>query len=69
MRHVTERAAEHEAEYTEGVRVHYADGWALVLPDASEPTVTVWAEAASDADAQQRVDEWRTIVEAGIALP
>ena len=25
-----------------------ADGWALVLPHASEPTVTVWAEADSD---------------------
>lgn len=58
MRAVSEHAVGLDADLTEGVRVNYADGWALVLPHANEPTVSVWAEAASDQSAQDRAQHW-----------
>ncbi len=67
MRSVTERAAEFNPELAEGVRVLYSDGWALVLPHASEPLVSIWAEAASAASAEARAEQWRRVVEYGIA--
>jgi mannose-1-phosphate guanylyltransferase/phosphomannomutase len=39
-------------ELFEGLRVAHDDGWVLVLPDSSEPTFTVYAEATNDGDAQ-----------------
>ncbi len=62
MRAVTEHASGMKSELTEGVRVDYSDGWALVLPHASDPVVTVWAEAATDADAAARAQQWQRIV-------
>lgn len=38
-------------ELYEGMRVRYDDGWVLVLPDASDPTFSVYAEAPSDGEA------------------
>jgi len=67
MRVVTERTAGLATDLTEGVRVLYDDGWSLVLPHSSEPTVNIWAEADCDADAQARVHEWRAVVESAIA--
>jgi len=67
MRKVTEAVAGQEVDLTEGVRVLYEDGWALVLPDASEPTVNVWAEGPDATVARQRVREWQTIVDRAIA--
>jgi len=65
MRAVSERASGMDADMSEGVRVRYSDGWALVLPDASEPTVTVWAEAATDDAAKSRAAQWvRTVQDA-----
>lgn len=63
MRAVTERASHADAEFSEGVRVLYSDGWALVLPHANEPTVTVWAEARDDNGAQARAQQWIRVVE------
>ncbi|NTW27803.1 MAG: NTP transferase domain-containing protein [Coriobacteriia bacterium] len=62
MRTVTERSAVPAADLAEGVRVVYPDGWALVLPHATEPMVTIWAEASSDAIAEKRLKEWQDIV-------
>ncbi|HSK47921.1 MAG TPA: sugar phosphate nucleotidyltransferase, partial [Coriobacteriia bacterium] len=67
MRMITEQAAGQRADMTEGVRVIYDDGWALVLPDASEPTVNVWAEAPSAEAAARRAREWQAVVEKAIA--
>ncbi len=67
MRSVTERAAEFHPELAEGVRVVYSDGWVLVLPHASEPSVSIWAEAGSDASAEARAEQWKRVVEYGIA--
>ncbi len=40
-----------EIELFEGLRVKRDDGWVLVLPDSSDPTFTVYAEASNDGDA------------------
>ncbi len=58
-----------DADLAEGVRVRYSDGWALVLPDASEPSVTVWAEGATDEIASARAQQWARLVEDTIAAP
>ncbi len=69
MRAVTERASGMDADLAEGVRVRYSDGWALVLPDASEPNVTVWAEGGTDEIASARAQQWARLVEDTIAAP
>ena len=47
MRAVTEAAVGLRVDLTEGVRVIDDDGWALVLPDSTEPIVNVWGEGPS----------------------
>ena len=63
MRAISEAAEALGPDLTEGVRVPYDDGWALVLPDSSEPTVNVWAEGSSAGAAWDRVSEWQHLVE------
>ncbi|MGI9119690.1 MAG: sugar phosphate nucleotidyltransferase [Acidimicrobiales bacterium] len=41
----------------DGVKVMYDDGWVLALPDPEEPLTHVWAEGASDDQANQRANE------------
>ena len=67
MRAVTERAGGMETDLTEGVRVTYTDGWALVLPHSSEPQVQIWAEAANEPAARARAEQWQRVVEDAIA--
>lgn len=67
MRAVTAATAGMVVDLTEGIRVCYDDGWALVLPDSSEPTVTVWAEAADRSAVKARIGHWRGLVEDAIA--
>ncbi len=66
MRAVTEAAAGMDVDLTEGVRVLYEDGWALVLPDANEPVVGIWAEGATGESVSSRVAEWSRVVEDAI---
>lgn len=66
MRTVTERAADLQPELTEGVRVRYSDGWALVLPHANDSIVTIWAEASSATAATARAEQWQRVVEDAI---
>ena len=42
----------------DGVKVPEEDGWALVLPDPEEPLTHVWAEAASEAKARARAQQY-----------
>lgn len=67
MRRVTEASTEEHVDLTEGVRVLHDDGWVLVLPDSSEPTVTVWAEGKDLESASERLEHWRALVEEAIA--
>jgi mannose-1-phosphate guanylyltransferase/phosphomannomutase len=67
MRHMAEFGQHRDVEMTEGVRVTEKDGWALVLPHASEPLVDVFAEG-EDADAADEIAErYGTLVERAIA--
>ena len=66
MRAVTEESAAFEADLTEGVRVLFDDGWALVLPHSSDPLVTVWAEADSAEEARARAAHWQSIAQSAI---
>jgi phosphomannomutase len=41
----------------DGIRLARADGWVLVLPDATEASVNVWAEGNTDDEASRYADE------------
>jgi mannose-1-phosphate guanylyltransferase/phosphomannomutase len=58
MREMLERAQGHDVELVDGVKVLHPDGWALVLPDPEDPVTHVFAEAATDAEARQRAQEY-----------
>lgn len=62
MRAVTEAAAGLETDMTEGVKVHVDDGWALILPHATDPAVTLWAEGPDDAAAEKLAEYWTRVV-------
>jgi mannose-1-phosphate guanylyltransferase/phosphomannomutase len=62
MRAVTEATAGLKVEMTEGVRVEQDGGWALVLPDAQEPVVSVYAEGDDDATSRALLDRYVAIV-------
>jgi len=42
----------------DGVKVLHDDGWCLIVPDPEEPVTHVWAEAATEAAAQERASEY-----------
>jgi mannose-1-phosphate guanylyltransferase / phosphomannomutase len=46
-----------KVETLDGIRLERPDGWVLVLPDATEASVNIWAEGASDIDAARYADE------------
>ncbi len=58
MRTVMEWAKDRERLLVDGVKVLHDDGWALIFPDPEEPLTHVWAEAATDADARTRAQEY-----------
>jgi mannose-1-phosphate guanylyltransferase/phosphomannomutase len=66
MHAVIDAAADLGPDLTEGVRVRYPDGWALVLPDAVEPAVGIWAEGSTPEIARERVKFWRELVETAV---
>lgn len=66
MRAVSEASADMRVDLTEGVRIATEDGWALVLPHASEPEVTVWAEGANETSLARTLEHWVTVVEEAI---
>ncbi len=67
MRAVTEAAVGKKTDLTEGVKVFEDDGWVLVLPHASEPTVIIYAEADDLPKTDALLDEWRSVVEGAIS--
>ena len=58
MRSLVERADPERLVLVDGVKVRHDDGWALALPDPAEPLTHVWAEAATDAAARTRAQEY-----------
>ena len=66
MRAVSEASAGSEVDLTEGVRIAEADGWALVLPHASEPEVTVWAEGSDQPTLERIMERWVDVAQSAI---
>jgi mannose-1-phosphate guanylyltransferase/phosphomannomutase len=56
-----------EAEAVEGVRIPDGDGWALVLPHATEAQVSVYAEGDDAAGAEALLNRYADAVRDAIA--
>jgi mannose-1-phosphate guanylyltransferase/phosphomannomutase len=50
-------------ELIDGVKIHFVDGWALVLPDGNEAYCHVWAEAKTERTVHKIVDDYAAKVE------
>lgn len=66
MRQMAELGQHHEVEMTEGVRIVEDDGWALVLPHATDAIVEVFSEGDSADAADTIADRYVALVEAAI---
>lgn len=51
MRSLISEQPHEDIELFDGLRIKHDDGWVLVLPDSSDPTLCVYAEATNDGDA------------------
>ncbi|HWD53160.1 MAG TPA: mannose-1-phosphate guanyltransferase, partial [Acidimicrobiales bacterium] len=58
MRTLVEGSEGRDLVLLDGVKVLEPGGWALVIPDPEEPVTHVWAEAATDAQAGARAQEY-----------
>ncbi|MEO6159028.1 MAG: mannose-1-phosphate guanyltransferase, partial [Ilumatobacteraceae bacterium] len=47
-----------DVELIDGVKMRYADGWLLALPDPEEPVTHLWAESSTEAEARRLVQEY-----------
>lgn len=63
MRTLFDEQRESGIEMIDGIRIHRNGGWILVLPDASDPSVNVYAEGASNEEAGRFVDEFARRIE------
>jgi mannose-1-phosphate guanylyltransferase/phosphomannomutase len=57
MRTIADEYSGEEVEMYDGVRVSKNGGWFLVLPDASDPAVNVYAEGHTNEDADRLIGE------------
>jgi mannose-1-phosphate guanylyltransferase/phosphomannomutase len=58
--------AVHDGQHVElidGVKIHFIDGWVLVLPDATEAYCHIWAEASSSRVARKYLEDYTKKVE------
>jgi mannose-1-phosphate guanylyltransferase/phosphomannomutase len=62
MRAVSEASAGRNVEMTEGIRMDVDGGWVLVLPDAMDPVVYVYAEADDEETALRLLEETAGVV-------
>jgi mannose-1-phosphate guanylyltransferase/phosphomannomutase len=59
MRVLTEETVGQETELVDGIKIHHGPGkWALVLPDANEPLVHVYAEGNTQDEADELVHKY-----------
>ncbi|HTU69193.1 MAG TPA: mannose-1-phosphate guanyltransferase [Candidatus Baltobacteraceae bacterium] len=63
MRSLIAEQPRDQIELFEGLRVRHDDGWVLVLPDASDPTFSIYAEATSDGEAYAYAERMGTRIE------
>ncbi len=64
MRTVVDENHENETELVDGVRVKADGGWFLVLPDASDPTMNVYAEGETHEAADRLINDVSEHIEA-----
>jgi len=57
MRTLLDEQKHNKVELIDGIRVARDGGWVLVLPDASDPTLNIYAEGRTDHDASRYIDE------------
>ncbi|WP_298271751.1 mannose-1-phosphate guanyltransferase [Geobacter sp.] len=63
MRKMSEDSLEKEASFIDGIKVHFGEDWALVLPDQYHPYVHIVAEARDPKTAQRLLAEYQKKVE------
>lgn len=64
MRLLNQQYKEHRAEMIDGVKILLGEQeWVLILPDPDYPKFHIYAEARTDAEAQELVDRYIRIVE------
>lgn len=63
MRKMSEDSLDKEATFIDGIKVHFDDDWALVLPDQYTPYVHIVAEARDQKTAQRLLSEYQKKVE------
>lgn len=66
MKAVSEAVKNWTADVSEGVHFELDGGWVIVLPHASEPLVSIFAEADSESRLQAIVDTYSSLVMAAI---
>jgi mannose-1-phosphate guanylyltransferase/phosphomannomutase len=63
MRKMSEDSLDREATFIDGIKVHFGEDWALVLPDQYQPHVHIVAEAKDGKVAQKLLEDYRKKVE------
>ena len=63
MRKMSEDSLDKEASFIDGIKVHFGEDWALVLPDQYQPYVHIFAEARDPKTAQRLLSEYQKKVE------
>ncbi|MGD0586085.1 MAG: mannose-1-phosphate guanyltransferase [Oryzomonas sp.] len=63
MRKMSEDSLDKEASFIDGIKVHFGDEWALVLPDQYVPHIHIVAEAKDQKAAQRLLSEYQKKVE------
>jgi len=66
MRKMSEDSVDLDASFIDGVKINFADGWVLVLPDQSRPIAHVIAEALDAARAEALLESYRSKVRSWI---
>lgn len=57
MRRLLEEMDDYETEMTDGLKIHFDQGWVLVVPAASAPSLLMWAEGSSAEQADALLDK------------
>jgi len=65
MRYVAQQV-QGRVETIDGLKVYTENGWVLILPDASEPQVHLYAEAPTESDAQRLLQRYTELVTTAI---
>ena len=63
MRKMSEDSLDKEASFIDGIKVHFGEDWALILPDQYQPNIQITAEAKDAKVAQRLLEDYRKKVE------